>query len=169
MQQHRHHTSHSDKDHHPTHYRKLALMAILSFVAMFILMYSMVNRFQNVFINVNQFYMAGLMTAPMVVIEIALMGMMYKDKKLNYSIMVSSLVVLIGCYFGIRKQTAVNDKQFLKSMIPHHASAILMCEGADLTDPDVKKLCESIVASQQAEIKQMKAKLAELKADRSEH
>lgn len=166
MQQHEHHTGHQTREHSSSHYKKLALMAVLSFLAMFILMYAMVNSFQNVFINVNQFYMAGLMTAPMVVIEIALMGMMYKDKKLNYSIMAMSLVLLIGCYFGIRQQTAVNDKQFLKSMIPHHAGAILMCEGANITDPEIKKLCESIVASQQAEINQMKAKLAELKSNR---
>jgi hypothetical protein len=37
----------------------------LLFVAMFILMYSMVDRFANVYPNVNQFYMAGLMAAPM--------------------------------------------------------------------------------------------------------
>ena len=34
---------------------------------MYILMYAMVNAFANVYPNVNQFYMAGLMTAPMVV------------------------------------------------------------------------------------------------------
>jgi len=106
--------------------------------------------------------MAGLMTAPMIAIEIALMGMMYRDKKLNYSILALSLVVLIGCYFGIRQQTAVNDKQFLKSMIPHHAGAILMCEGANITDSEIKQLCESIRSSQQAEIAQMKKKLKEL-------
>src|SRR5438094_8837692 len=46
-----------------------------------ILMYAMVNRFANVYSNLNQFYMAGLMTAPVVVIELALMGSMYD----NYS------------------------------------------------------------------------------------
>ncbi len=153
---------HSDTSHHPMHYRRLALMAALSFVAMFILMYSMVNTFQNVFINVNQFYMAGLMTAPMVLIEIVLMSVMYKNKKLNLTIIFISLVVLISCYFGIRRQVAVSDKQFLRSMIPHHAGAILMCEGANITDPEIKKLCEAIVAGQQKEVDQMKAKLKEL-------
>jgi hypothetical protein len=32
-------------------------------------MYVMVNRFANVYSNLNQFYMAGLMTAPIVVID----------------------------------------------------------------------------------------------------
>jgi uncharacterized protein (DUF305 family) len=50
----------------------------------------------------------------------------------------------------------------LKSMIPHHAAAILMCEKASIRDPEVTKLCEGIVARQQAEIDQMNAKLREL-------
>jgi uncharacterized protein (DUF305 family) len=44
-------------------------------------------------------------------------------------------------------------------MIPHHAGAILMCEEAQLRDPEVIELCASIVESQRAEIDQMKAAL----------
>lgn len=62
----------------------------------------------------------------------------------------------------IRRQTAVDDQQFLKSMIPHHASAILMCREAAIEDPDIRDLCGRIVSGQQAEIDEMKAKLAEL-------
>jgi hypothetical protein len=40
----------------------------------------MVDRFANVYPNLNQFYMAGLMAAPMVLIELALMGHMYPNK-----------------------------------------------------------------------------------------
>lgn len=47
-------------------------------------------------------------------------------------------------------------------MIPHHSGAILMCEQANITDPEVRKLCEAIVKSQREEIAQMKAKLEEL-------
>ena len=52
------------------HYAHLATMTVLSFIAMFILMYAMVDRFANVYPNVNQAYMAGLMAAPMVMIEL---------------------------------------------------------------------------------------------------
>lgn len=34
-------------------------------------------------------------------------------------------------------QVAVSDKQFLKSMIPHHAAAVLMVKEAKLTDPEI--------------------------------
>ena len=148
---------------HAMHYRKLLLMALLSFIVMYILMYSMVNRMANVYPNINQFYMAGLMASPMVIIELIVMGSMYMNKKLNLLMIAASAALLVIFFAFIRQQAAVSDKQFLKSMIPHHAGAILMCEGADIKDPEIKKLCEEIRKSQQAEIEQMKAKLSELK------
>jgi hypothetical protein len=48
-------------------------MAVMPFVSRYVLMYAMVYRFANVYPNANQFE-AGLMTAPMVLIELALMG-----------------------------------------------------------------------------------------------
>jgi len=66
----------------------------VSFVAMFILMYAMVDSFGNVYPNINQFYMAGLMTAPMLVLELVLMGSMYENKTLNAVIIVASLVTM---------------------------------------------------------------------------
>lgn len=62
----------------------------------------------------------------------------------------------------MRQQTAVSDKQFLRSMIPHHGSAILMCQEASIQDSEIKELCRNIVSNQQSEIDQMKAKLRAL-------
>ena len=107
--------------------------------------------------------MAGLMASPMIIIEIAVMSAMYMNKKLNAITISVCIVALVGFYLSIREQVGVSDKQFLKSMIPHHAGAILMCQGANLKDPEVKRLCEEIVVSQQKEIDQMKGKLDELK------
>jgi uncharacterized protein (DUF305 family) len=156
-----HDPSHPQRSH-AKHYRRLAVMVALMFVVMYALMYAMVDRWQNVYQNVNQFYMAGLMTAAMLVIEIALMGAMYGNRKLNVAIVAAGAVALVAFWLLIRQQTAVADKQFLRSMIPHHAGAILMCDQASITDPDIKRLCESIRASQLAEIDQMKEKLKEL-------
>ena len=147
---------------HANHYVHLAIMTVLMFIAMYVLMYAMVDRFENVFNNLNQFYMAALMTAPMVLIELALMGSMYENKKANGAIMASSVIVLVVFFVLIRQQTAVGDKQFLRSMIPHHASAILMCEKAPVQDAEIRRLCRAIIESQQREIDQMKAKLAAL-------
>jgi uncharacterized protein (DUF305 family) len=144
------------------HYRHLLIMAVLSFISMYILMYAMVNTLNNVFNNFNQFYMAGLMTAPMVLIELFVMRSMYQNKGRNALIIVVSIIAALVFFLLIRQQTAISDKQFLRSMIPHHAGAILMCEQASVEDAEIKELCGAIISSQQAEIDQMKAKLLEL-------
>jgi uncharacterized protein (DUF305 family) len=142
-------------------YFNLLIMTVLSFISMYILMYIMVNEWGNVYQNINQIYMAGVMTIPMVLIELVIMKSMYTNKKLNAVIGISSLAIFIALIIFIRQQIAVADKEFLRSMIPHHASAILMCQKASLQDPEVKDLCKAIVSSQQAEIDLMKKKLKE--------
>jgi len=144
------------------HYRHLVIMAVLSFVAMYILMYAMVNTIDNVYNNFNQFYMAGLMAAPMVIIELVVMRAMYPNKQLNLLIIVVSIIVLLGFFLFIRQQTAISDKQFLRSMIPHHSGAILMCEESSIQDPEIQELCGTIISSQQAEIDQMETILQRL-------
>ena len=144
------------------HYVRLIPMTVLSFMSMYILMYAMVDRFANVFPNFNQIYMAGLMASPMVIIELLLMRGMYPRKNWNVLIITASVVALMIFWLGIRQQVAITDKQFLKSMIPHHAGAILMREKASIRDPEIKELCKEIISSQQREIDQMKAKLNQL-------
>jgi len=91
-----------------------------------------------------------------------LMRSMYQDQRLNAIILSMSSVALILFFVLIRQQTAISDRQFLRSMIPHHAGAILMCQQASIQDPEIKTLCQTIIASQQSEIDQMKEKLLEL-------
>ena len=147
------------------HYARFGVMLLLSFLAMYALMYAMVDVLGNALPNLNQFYMAGLMVAPMAIIELLVMGGMYKNKKLNAGLMLISVIALIGFWLGIRQQVAIDDRQFLKSMIPHHAGALLMCEKNKLQDPDLQRLCGGIVSSQRAEIELMKAKLREQQGD----
>ena len=160
------HTQHHGSAKHsgmrgPVHYGRLALMIALSFLAMYILMYAMVDRLENVYNNVNQFYMAGLMAAPMLLIELWLMSSMYPDRRRNLILASVTVVFMLFCWWGIRTQAAVTDRQFIRSMIPHHAGAILMCEENRLKDPELVKLCQEIITSQKQEIAQMKQLLAE--------
>src|SRR5215211_342508 len=147
---------------HKNHYGHLAIMTLFSFVAMFILMYSMVDRVANVYPNLNQFFMAATMAAPMVIIELLIMRSMYPSMKTNLIYGGISLVALIGFFVAIRAQTAVGDVQFIKSMIPHHAGAILMCDRAPIANVELKMLCGEIVQGQRREIEQMKQILAQL-------
>ena len=103
--------------------------------------------------------MAGLMAAPMVVIELVVMRAMYHDAKLNAVLIGASVVAGVLLFVLIRQQTAVGDRQFLRSMIPHHSGAILMCREATIQDPEIRTLCGAIISSQQQEIDQMNALL----------
>ena len=156
------HASHgsSGQTHHG-HYGRLLLMMALSFLAMYALMYAMVDQWANVYHNVNQFYMAGLMAAPMLLIELWLMSSMYPDRRRNLILAGVTVAFMLFCWWGIRTQAAVTDRQFIRSMIPHHAGAILMCEENRLKDPELVKLCQEIITSQKQEIAQMKQLLAE--------
>lgn len=150
---------------HNAHYGLLLIMAVLSFLSMYMLMYAMVDSFSNVYPNLNQFAMAGLMTAPMIIMELLLMRTMYGNMTLNAAIVIASLLMLSVCFLLIRWQVGITDRQFLKSMIPHHAAALLMCRQASLQDPEIQDLCRRILRSQQAEIDEMKAALRRLNDD----
>jgi hypothetical protein len=149
-----------DKGGTMNHYPRLAAMIAVSFVAMFALMYVMVDRFAHVFSNLNQVYMAALMAGAMVLIELAFMWKMYPNAKLNGIFLAIAVIVVGVSWFGVRYQWGIGDSQFLRSMIPHHAGAILMCEEAAITSTEIRSLCGDIQRSQRAEIQQMQALLA---------
>ncbi len=141
---------------HPRAYGRLAAMAGLSFVSMYILMYAMVDRPGYVYASLNQAYMAGLMTAPMILFELWLMRSMYANRRLNAALIVLSVVAGVGCFLLIRDQTAIGDREFIRSMIPHHSGAILMCSQAKLEGSELITLCQNIIKSQAEEIAQMR-------------
>jgi uncharacterized protein (DUF305 family) len=147
---------------HAMPYIHLALMAGLSFIAMYILMYAMVDRLGYVYNNANQVWMAALMAAPMVLIEIIVMRQMYPSTSTNYALIAGSIVAGVAFFALIRFQVGIGDTQFIRSMIPHHSGAILMCREAPIGDAELKKLCSEIIQGQQREIDQMEAILARL-------
>ena len=155
------HNQHGEHAGGENHYLRLAVMIALSFISMYLLMYAMVHTLGDVYNSLNQVYMAGLMTAPMVVIEVLLMSGMYKNKRLNALLLAGSCIAGSAFFLLIRQQSAISDRQFLRSMIPHHSGAILMCEGASIQDQRIKDLCKTIISGQQSEIDQMRAMLEE--------
>lgn len=90
------------------------------------------------------------------------MRSMYSNNRLNLLIVVISSALTLLFFIMIRQQVAVTNAQFLRSMIPHHAEAILMCKQSTAEAPQIKQLCQSIISGQEAEIRQMKALLQEL-------
>jgi uncharacterized protein (DUF305 family) len=68
-------------------------------------------------------------------------------------------VVFVASFFAMRTQCVVSDQQLLRSVIPHHSGAILMCEQSLLSDAEIVSLCEQIIRSQWAEIAQLEQRL----------
>ncbi len=148
---------------HDKSYNMMAVMLLVSFVIMYGVMFLNVAETSHIYLSLTRTYMTLLMVAPMALMMLLLMGKMYKNKKKNMVIALTAVVVFVAALAGLRTQTPVGDVQYMKAMIPHHSSAIMVSKNASLKDPEVKKLAEDIIIAQEKEIAQMKAILNRLK------
>ena len=139
------------------HYGMLALNLIVSLAIMYLAMFTMIWSFADFFNNLNMAYMALVMWAPMAVVMMLTMGAMYADRRLNFVLYAAFALIFALSLWGMRAQALVGDRQFLRSMIPHHSGAVLMCGRAKVQDPEIVALCGRIIKSQKQEIDQMKA------------
>lgn len=144
------------QSHEPHHYRGLALNLGLSAIVMYLVMFSMIDTIGEFYNNLNMVYMTLMMVAPMGALMLLMMGSMYANKKLNLILYAVFGGLFILGTVGTRMQAGIGDSQFLRSMIPHHSGAILMCREASLSDPEIIALCGQIQQSQREEIDQMK-------------
>ncbi|PJI87230.1 DUF305 domain-containing protein [Sphingomonas koreensis] len=141
-------------------YASLALQTIVSAAVMYLVMFVMIDNLGSFYNNLNMVYMTLMMVAPMVVLMILAMRHMFPSRIANTALLAASVAIFIGSFALIRTQTTIGDRAFLRSMIPHHSGAILMCSEASLKDPEIIALCGRIIESQHQEIDQMKAILA---------
>ena len=140
------------------HYRMLALNLALSLIVMYLAMFAMIWSLGEFVQNLNFFYMALVMWAPMAIVMLLTMKSMLTNARLNAILHAAFAAIFLLSFAAIRDQTLVGDRAFLKSMIPHHSGALTMCNRASLRDPEIRRLCfgpEGIVRSQTREIAQM--------------
>lgn len=140
-------------------YRNLAVALTLSFLVMYPLTMFFVDEGNHFYINLSNAYMALLMVAPMGVIMMAVMRDMFPKKTLNMALIAGFVALFVFALLMGRAQVGVGNDQFLKAMIPHHSRAILVCENASITDPEIEELCGVIVQTQEEEIATMEAML----------
>lgn len=145
-----------ESQNNKSNYGKFALMMGVSFVVMYAVMFLNADVFDHVMLSNTRTYMTILMIAPMAISMMLFMWGMYKNKKLNYIIMGLSVAVFIATLYGLRQQVFISDVQWMKAMIPHHSSAIMVSQKAHLKDPEAIKLAEEIIEAQEREIAQMK-------------
>ena len=143
-------------------YGRFFAMIATSTVVMFLLMYSTVYTLDHVWWSQTKFWMALYMGASMAVIMLAFMLKMYDDQRKNIAIAVGSLLVFAASFWLVRSQRTVDDAAWMKAMIPHHSIAILTSERAQIQDPRVRELADSIIETQRREIAEMEALIADL-------
>jgi len=144
------------------HYAMFMVNMGLSLVAMYLVMFSMIDGWTDFRNNLNMLYMAVTMAAPMGLVMLATMGSMYSDRPMNIALGLGLGILFVAAFTATRNQSFIDDKQFVASMIPHHSGAILMCREAQLSDPELVELCREIVRAQREEIRRMQAIAARL-------
>jgi len=137
-------------------YKKFGLMMLVSFIIMYAVMFLNVDQFDHIMLSYTRHYMTLLMIAPMAISMMLFMWDMYENKKWNYAILATAIVVFSLSLTGLRSQTPIKDVQYMKAMIPHHSSAIMVSQGATFEDAEVEKLAKEIIEAQKREIAQMK-------------
>lgn len=138
-------------------YRALAVELAAHFVVMYFVMYTMIATVAHFRFNLNNVYMTLMMVSPMAVLMLVTMRSMYPSRRRNLAVGAAAVAVFGASFAAMRTQAAVGDAELIRGMIPHHSGAILMCEQASLTDPELVRLCGEIVQAQRREIAQMQA------------
>jgi hypothetical protein len=137
-------------------YLRFGAMIVTATVVMFLFMYLNTYRWDHIRWSETRAYMALLMGGTMAVIMLAFMLGMYKNWKINLSILGAALVLFGGSLWLVRSQATVDDSSYMNAMIPHHSIAILTSENDDIRDVRVRELADEILVAQRREIDEMK-------------
>lgn len=104
------------------------------------------DKWDDVRLSLNDFYMAFLMTGWMFFLEGAWM--------LHPSWILGGLALTIVSFVCIRTQFLINVHQYIRGMIPHHSMAVLMSKKliGKYGDSVVGNLPKEIIKTQESEI-----------------
>jgi hypothetical protein len=136
-------------------YLRFGAMITTSTVVMFLLTYTNSYAFDHVRWSEERAYMALLMGGAMALIMLGFMWSMYKNAKVNIAVVLAGLTLMAGALYLSRSQRFVDDREYMKGMIPHHSIAILTSEHADIDDVRVCTLANEIIRAQRVEIAEM--------------
>ena len=136
-------------------YGRFAAMIGTSTIVMFFLMYLNTYAWDHARWSETRVYMALLMGATMALVMLGFMLSMYRNTKLNLAIVGAAVLAIAGSLWLVRGQETVQDRSWMRAMIPHHSIAILTSERAEIEDLRVCALAVEIIEAQQREIDEM--------------
>ena len=106
-------------------YWRFAAMIGTSMAVMFALTYVNTYALDHVRWSETRFFMTLIMGAAMAVVMLSFMLGMYRNTRTNGLIYAGSAIAFAVALFLVRSQTTVQDRSYMKAMIPHHSIAIL--------------------------------------------
>ena len=136
-------------------YWRFGAMVATSVVVMFGMKYLSTYQWSHVRYSETRTYMALMMGGAMGAIMLGFMLGMYRNRRVNIAIFAGAAALFGVSLWLVRSQATVQDKSYMKSMIPHHSIAILTSERSELSDYRVCKLAEEIITAQRREIAEM--------------
>lgn len=136
-------------------YLRFGAMIATSTVVMFLLTYTNTYAWGHVRWSEERVYMALIMGGAMAVVMLGFMWSMHGDLKVNLAIVGTAFVLMGVALWLSRSQQFVDDREYMKGMIPHHSIAVLTSEHADIDDLRVCDLANKIVRAQREEIAEM--------------
>ena len=151
---------------HP--YRNFLVMILAASALMFCLMYLNTYQLSHVWFSQTRLFMTLIMAGSMALVMLFFMRHMYKDRRANLAIVVSSLALMGLGLWLVRSQATVGDVAWMKAMIPHHSIAILTSERANISDPRVRKLADGIIETQRREISEMEVLIHDIQRQPAE-
>lgn len=137
-------------------YMRFFAMIATAMVAMFGFMY--LNSYQildHAWFSETRALMTLIMGASMMVIMLAFMLGMYRNRTANLSIFAGAVMLFAAALWLVRSQATVSGVDYMEGMIPHHSIAILTSERAGIEDPRVRELADEIIDAQRREILEM--------------
>ena len=156
------HANHQQHQGGGGNYWRFMAMVATSTAIMFGLMYLNTFELSHVFWSETRFWMMFVMGGMMMIVMLLFMWGMYKDKTKNFIILGVGALVFAVALWLVRSQATVNDEEYMSAMIPHHSIAIMTSARAEITDPRVRKLADSIIEAQVKEIAEMELLLKDI-------
>jgi hypothetical protein len=136
-------------------YLRFGAMIATSTVVMFVLTYTNSYSWDHVRWSEERAYMALLMAGAMAIVMLGFMWGMHRDTRVNVAIVLGGAALMGTALWLSRSQFFVDDREYMKGMIPHHSIAILTSERADIDDVRVCELADAIIRAQREEIDEM--------------
>lgn len=143
-------------------YLRFGAMIATATVVMYGLTY--VNTFQPSHIrwSEHRVYMMLMMGAAMAVVMLLFMLGMYRNWAVNSAILVGAAILFTVAVLLVRSETTVQDRSYMRAMIPHHSIAILTSERSEISDMRVCELAVGIIEAQRREIQEMDWLIADI-------